>query len=181
MSVTYPTRMLRRESALWERQAYSVGDIDAAASVGVYSNGTSSAAWPTANTAIYVPVRVRVPMRVTHMWYASETVGTDNIDLGIYNASGTRLVSTGAIAKVASATARVEDITDTSLAPGLYYLAMNCASATATFRWLAAGAPLPAAAGLRDEAVGATALPSTATWSVAQTLGRIPMIGMLRA
>lgn len=80
-------------------------------------------AWPSANLAIFIPIRLALPVVVYKLVIGAGTTAAGNFDVGIYDASGNRLVSSGATAKGA-ATAHVLNITDTLIGPGLYYLAM---------------------------------------------------------
>lgn len=102
---------------------------------GVLSTGTSiawaafnpmgaSTGWPAANLAIFVPVRVSCPVTVYKMVVGAGLTAAGNFDVGIYDASGNRLVSSGATAKGASVE-HILDVTDTRIGPGLYYLAMS--------------------------------------------------------
>ena len=134
-------------------------------------------AWGTQYRAVYVPVRVPRRATVVQMAYA-EGVATGNIDIGIYDAAGTRLVSSGSTA-VGTDWESVE-VTDTLLPnPGLYYLAFNSDSAAGTFLGTAETAPTPAARGILTETLLAVTLPATASWAVDQTLGFIPLISAL--
>lgn len=138
----------------------------------------SSAPWPTANLAIYVPIRVLRSQVVKKLWFASFTTGTGNVDIGIYDALGTKLVSSGSTAKVATVLEQVFDVTDTTLMPGLVYMALVCSNNTDTFYGLGPAAPNHAAAGILTQA-SALPLPATATWAIGQTLTFVPMMGML--
>jgi hypothetical protein len=139
----------------------------------------SATAYPTANLAIYVPIRVRYPVTIRKLWVPSGTTGTGNFDLGLYNAAGTRLVSTGSQAKGTSAVEQVIDVTDTPIAAGLYYLAICADSGTDTYYGAVMAAPLPAAVGVLTQDVGSVTLPATASWGVANTLGKWITVGAL--
>ena len=135
--------------------------------------------WPTANRAFYVPLPVRSRVIVRQLWLASQSTGTGNVDIGIYNPWGTRLVSAGSTAKVASITEQVFNVTDTTIGPGLYYWALSCSNATDTFGGLSFPAPVVAAYGVLSEVLGSVTLPATATWTLGQALNDVPMGGML--
>lgn len=92
----------------------------------------ASAVWPAANRAIYVPFYLVERMTATKMFVSNGAAVSGNIDLGIYNAAGTRLVSSGSTAQSGTATAQVVDITDTVLEPGTYYMALAIDNTTAT-------------------------------------------------
>lgn len=84
----------------------------------------ASVAWPLTNKAFFIPFRVTVATVACKMVFGSGTTAGGNVDMGIYDPQGNRLVSTGAQARSASSES-VVDITDTPLAPGLYYMAMS--------------------------------------------------------
>lgn len=139
----------------------------------------SSSAWGTANRAVYIPVRVTRACVVRKLGASVTATATGNIDIGIYSQSGTRLVSTGSTAKTTS-TVQVIDITDTTLTPGLYYLALNNDTTTDTFAVTSdQTAPVVTARGVLTEEVGAVTLPSTATWVHDQALTFTPVIAAL--
>jgi hypothetical protein len=167
-------------AGLWAQQPHSMDSVLWPASlytVGLGAHGT--AAWPATNLAIYVPVRVKTSCIAYKLWFGSEATGTGNIDIGIYNAAGTRLVNSGSVAHGTASTMKVIDITDTRLKPGLYYIALQGSNATDTYFRSAPAAPNLAAAGIRSEAVGSFGLPATATWVVDQTLAFLPSVGIL--
>jgi len=142
-----------------------------------YCYPTSSTTWPTADLAIYVPVLVKHRVVVRKLAMAIQ-VQAGNIDIGVYSASGVRQVSTGT---QAASTGGVYDVTDTTIGPGLFYLA-GVADTTSTLSVYRAATPAPtcAAAGVLTEQLGAGgALPSTATWAVNQTLAFYPALTML--
>jgi hypothetical protein len=137
-------------------------------------NGAVSAAtWPVANTAIYVPFMVEIPFKASNA-AVRVSVQAGNLDVGVYDEGGTALVTKGSTV-VAAAGLQVIDLTasvslgtaDPLLNPGTYYFGMNCSSATASFFRLAnASAANLRVCGVRQQAVGAIALPSTATFAV---------------
>ena len=134
-------------------------------------------AWGTANRAIYIPVRFPTSGVVKELGYVAEgSAATGNIDIGLYDASGTRLCSTGSQTKALSDTVAVFDVTDTTVQRGLYYLALNNSTTTDTFYADIPAAPNLAARGVLTEAVGAVTLPATATWALNQTLALFPVI-----
>jgi len=140
----------------------------------------TSTAWPTTNLAIYVPLRVPVAMVVVKLWYGSGSTGTGSNDIGLYDSNGARLVSNGNAAKPASATEDVRDVADTTIGPGLYYLALVASNSTDTYYAETDAAPMCAAIGVLTEALGSTVLPASASWAVNQTLAYYPRMGLLR-
>jgi hypothetical protein len=137
-------------------------------------NGTVSAAvWPVANTAFYIPFMVEIPFRASNA-AVRVSVQAGNLDVGVYDEGGTALVTKGSTL-VAVAGLQVIDLTasislgtaDPLLNPGTYYFGMNCSSTTASFFRLAnVSIGNLRVCGVRQQAVGAVALPSTATFAV---------------
>jgi hypothetical protein len=96
----------------------------ATSQLGLNQVAPASTAWPSANLAIFIPIRVPVPVTVYKMAIGAGATAAGNFDVGIYDSSGHKLVSSGATAK-GSSTEHIIDVTDTVIGPGLYYLAMS--------------------------------------------------------
>jgi hypothetical protein len=171
----------RRPQPRWALPAHSIDNVWAYGSINTNITNAinTNIAWPAANFAIYVPVVVKHMVTVRKLWFSSGTTGTGNIDMGIYSRAGARVINSGSIAKGTAATEQVIDITDTLLKPDLYYLALQGSNGTDTFARMTVAAPAFAATGVRSQAVGSFGLPSTATWTVDQTLAYLPLMGML--
>src|ERR1044072_5106370 len=92
----------------------------------------SSAVFPAANRALYVPFRLSDPITVVKMFVLNGATVSGNIDVGIYDAVGTRLVSKGSTAQAGTSAIQEFDITDTRLGPGLFYMAVAMDNGTAT-------------------------------------------------
>lgn len=120
-------------------------------------NLAASAVWPAANRAIYVPVIVETTVTAYQMGIIV-TTQNGNVDVGIYDEKFARLVSMGSTA-VGAAGFQAFDIADTVLTPGVYYLAMCCSSATASFPRTTVLAEHLRANGVQQQAVGAVTLP----------------------
>ena len=131
------------------------------------SSGLVTAAagtWPAANRALYIPVEVETPCIAVKMMF-QVTTQSGNFDIGIYAENGSRLVSTGSTA-VPAAGMSVSDITDTTLTPGTYFLALNIDNTTAAVQRL--NNPLAGTiqgCGVQQQAVGAVTLPNPATFA----------------
>lgn len=134
-----------------------------------------STAWPAANRAIFVPIRLGYPATVYKLVIGGGTTAAGNFDVGIYDASGNKLVSSGATAKSASVE-HILDITDTVIGPGLYYLAL---AADGTNNYVAWVPPAPAIQNARLlgilQAATSYTLPATVTFA-ACTSGYLPAI-----
>ncbi len=135
-----------------------------------------SAVWSTANTALFVPFCVYQPFIAKTMGVYNGTVVAGNVDVGIYDDQGNRIVSKGSTVQAGTSALQTFDITDTTLQPGSYFMALNLDNATATvFRWTSTLAGTAAGFGVYSQAVGAITLPATATFSVGLG-GFIPVV-----
>lgn len=144
---------------------------------GISQVSASSQAYPLANLALYVPFAVASPVNVqSTIWMNGVTAG-GNIDIGIYDESGTRIVSLGSTARgTASSVITTTTLTDTVLGPGRYYMAMAHDGTSNIFAWIPA-AGLCEAFGVLEQQT-AFPLPSTATFAVT-TRAYIPFVGLL--
>lgn len=145
--------------------------------IGIGLGAYASAAWPAANLAMYVPFRVVTPIIATQMFVLNGGTANGDIDIGIYDSSGTRLISSGATAQSGTNTFQLIDITDTLLGPGQFYLAISLSSGTGTTtRVNTSSAQLLQCYGLAQEA-SAHPLPVTATFA---TIGQayVPIFGL---
>lgn len=132
--------------------------------------------WPSANVAIFVPFVTVEPVVITKLWWMNNAVAVTNIDLGIYDEAGTRLVSTGSTAWSTAQSAQSVDIADTRLDRGRYYWAMATdGTAASAFSGVAPAAGLCQALGIVRQ-TSAFPLPSTATF-VATTHAVVPSCG----
>lgn len=138
-----------------------------------------SAAYSGASTAYFVPVRVSQTRTYTKAWWINGATAAGNVDVGIYTRAGTTLTRVVASTAEAQGTISVMQVaatfTATTLTPGLYYLAISCTSASATF-WSFGSY----SAGLRSGGVFQTAtaspLPTSATAALT-TAVRVPIFG----
>lgn len=157
------------------------GVISATSSI-IQLGPSSSTAWPAANLAIFVPVRVPVPVTVYKMVVAAGSTASGNFDVGIYDIGGNKLVSSGSTAK-SSSNEQVLDVTDTYLGEGIYYMALS-ASNTGNYQLVvpAGTTPVPLQKmrlwGILQMATAFT-LPATATFAAATTVTGVPHIAAL--
>lgn len=124
-----------------------------------------SAAFPAANAAIYVPFRINKPIVVASIEVLNGATVSGNVDVGIYNESGTRLVSSGSTAQSGTSVIQVFNITDTLLGPGLFYMALACSNTTSTFMRNAAPVYVSRPIGMAQQAT-AFPLPDPATMAL---------------
>lgn len=142
---------------------------------GIAMPGTSSAAWSSANRALYVPFRLDEPRKITKLGIVNGATASGNFDIGIMGPTFAKLTSTGSTAQAGTLAAQVVDVTDTVIGPGLYYfaLAMNGTTGTAIgFGFAAAWGPQ--VVGVLMEA-SAFPLPTTGT-PVRCTATNVPYI-----
>ena len=125
----------------------------------------SSGAWPTANKAIFLPFRIAYPSTVVKMfWINGSTVGTNHVDVGIYDSQGNQLVHSGSTLTSGASAVQSVDIADTLLQRGLYYMAMVIDGTTDTTNRAIPAAAACNAVGLQ-EMTSAFTLPATATYA----------------
>lgn len=107
--------------------------------IGNTNASLTSQAWGTANKAIYVPFIVERFLTIQQIaWNNAATIAT-NLDVGIYDYTGTQLVHSGSTAHAGASAIQVVDITDTPLDPGLYYVAMVFDGTTQTIFGISMG------------------------------------------
>lgn len=99
---------------------------------GVISATPTSGAWPSANRAIYVPFRTATELLVAQLWLLNGSANGNNFDIAVYDEAGNRRISSGSTAQGTVSTLQAVDVTDTLIAPGLYYLALAFNGTTST-------------------------------------------------
>jgi hypothetical protein len=128
----------------------------------------SSGTFPDQNRAHYYPIIVPVACVVRRLWWANGAVSEGNIDVGVYRDAGhkpgARLVSTGSTAQGTVSQLQFVNVTDATLAPGTYWLAINADNPSGTTTVLRGSSVAGWNAALAfEEAVGSVTLPATAT------------------
>lgn len=139
----------------------------------------ASTAWPTANKAMYFPIIVPVACVARRLfWCNGATVGTNNLQAGIYREDFSALVLGTSTLSAGASACQFDNITDTSLSPGRYFLALWCNGTTATV--LRGGATVAfRPAGYWEETSLTGGLPSTMTPVAVSstTSGYVPVFG----
>lgn len=134
-----------------------------------------SAVWPTANTAIFVPFVVHTELIAVKIGVCNGATVSGNVDVGIYDDQQNRLVSVGSTAQSGVSATQSFDITDTTLVPGVYFMALNVDNVTGTvIRWTPGVVGIAGGFGVYNQAVGAVTLPATATFASPTTNSTIP-------
>lgn len=119
------------------------------------------------DVVFYHPVLVPQTCVVRRLWWAngSSVSASYNIDAGVYADAGfkpgAKLVSTGSTAQGNATQVQFVDVTDTTLSPGLYWLAIVANASATLFRTSGSGAGIDAA--WRFIETSAPILPDTAT------------------
>jgi hypothetical protein len=130
--------------------------------------------WPTANLALFVPfvLSEQITFNVLRILIGGVTSG--NVDVGIYDINGKRVVSTGSQAAGLASQGQAFAITGTVVYPGRYFLALAVDNTTLQMRILA----------FNDFMVGmqkmlaAFPLPATVTYDGGVQIAYIPLVGV---
>lgn len=136
-----------------------------------------SGAWGSTRI-IYMPFRLTERQTIKQIAYLKGATIAGNVDLGIYDINNTRIVSSGSTAMSAGANvAQVIDITDTTIGPGVFMMAIVLDDATGTVIRMSPGYVNAQALGSRFE-FGVYPLPVTAS-PARTTSGVLPVMALL--
>jgi hypothetical protein len=131
-----------------------------------------------ANSAVYVPVIVRNQVTVYQMGWSNGSSIAGNLDVGIYDRYANRLVSSGSTAQATVSVLQLVDITDLTLPPDLYFLALAGDNPGTQFVQNVSITPTTSirpGTGVYSQAT-AFPLPTTATFTTGLASGRMPLI-----
>lgn len=174
MSYTPPPLSLQSPRIITPFSQESIGTLAA----GMADTANASIAWSPANTAVFVPFSLWKPRTAKKMFVYNGATASGNFDIGVYNDSGTRLVSSGSTAQSGTDTVQEVDITDTALPAGqLLWLALAFDNTTATVNGKAHGAAAATVRGLMTMG-SAFPLPSSATLATPSGLCRLAIFGV---
>lgn len=138
-------------------------------------NGGNTGFGFVANTAIFTAVIVPQPVTVYKMaWINGGTVGA-NVDVGIYDWLGNRLVSSGSTVQATINVMQVVDVADTVIPAGVVWIAAVASSATGQFFRGFITTQLARISGMAQMA-SAFPLPTTATFAAYTGSSSIPVI-----
>lgn len=138
----------------------------------------ASAVWPEANRAYLYPIKLGDITTLTQAWTANGAAVSGNIDIGLYDVAGTRIMSTGTTVQAGTSTLQIIDHADVTVPAGHYYLALAASSATAQFLRGVGLASTQNFAGVITMAT-AFALPATITPTIAGGGNYTPLFGFL--
>lgn len=142
-------------------------------------NNFASTTWPANNYGLFLPLRLDESITALKLGVAVGSVASGNVDLGIYDESGTLIVAKGYTAFSASflGVTQILDITDTRLGPGRFFLAIVCSSTGSRVRCASMGAVQAALSGVKEVTGLSSGLPSSVTYAVT-TSSLLPWIGL---
>lgn len=148
------------------------------------SNAGIASATCTANLAIYVPFSLTEKRTTAAMWAYVGATASGNMDVGIYRADGTKLVSKGPTAQSAGSQNDLQSlsITSTDLPPGeQLYMAFAASAGTTTMFRMAGSVQASQIASmgvLEQSGLSSGTLPSTATFAAFATANFLPIFGI---
>lgn len=135
----------------------------------------TSGTWGTANRAVYCPFRLNEPLLIQKVAIFNGSSATGNIDVGVYSENGTKIWSSGSTAQSGTNAMQVFTPTAFRLPPGRYYMAAAFSSLSGTITGRQFVLEIARICGFAIEA-SAFPLPATATFAVAPTTLRVPLI-----
>jgi hypothetical protein len=120
-----------------------------------------------ANVGVFIPFTINRIVTVYKMFYSATTAPSGNVDVGLYDDQGNRIVSMGSTAGAVTNNMQQLDIADTVLLPGTYYQAMACSTnSSGVFRmWIHQSAGANTAPKGQYVMAAALPLPATATFA----------------
>jgi hypothetical protein len=140
----------------------------------------ASMAW-TANLAVFMPMSIPFPYPVRRVWWFNGSAATTNVDFGIYNMDGVKVLSTGSTVASGVSTAQFVDVTDFLLGPGRYYFAWAADGTTNdAFGWTAYTTVFLRLAGVLQQST-AFPLPATMASAGAASAALLPLCGISRS
>jgi hypothetical protein len=149
----------------------SFSSMSAVMDAGQYiSNASPGTITWVANLGVYIPIVIPYPYPVRRVWWQNgSTVTSAHCDVGVYTPDGQRIVSAGTTVQAGASTVQYASVTETLLAPGKYFFAFVCDTATShAFGLSTLTVPALRSAGILQQA-SALPLPATATFAVASS------------
>lgn len=139
-------------------------------SEGWVGSNPNSAVYEASNRGVWFPISVPTTCVARRMWWANgATVSASyTVEVGLYRDGGykpgVKLITTGSVAQGTASQVQFSDITDTTLAPGLWWIYISCSSTLATFLRMGhqSGAPSEMHR-FQQDSIGPGSAPATAT------------------
>lgn len=140
----------------------------------------ASSTWFSANDPLAVGFVLREAATIQRLGTINGSAAGDNWDVGVYDLSWNRLISTGSTTGVGNSAAQYVDVTDTPLMPGRYWAVMARDTITANRQMFASTGtttiPPLEMCGIFDSATDAFPLPNPLTNMALVTVAtRIPI------
>lgn len=129
-----------------------------------FTSSVLTTAWPTANLALYIPFIIHDPWLLQLILISNGATVSGNVDVGVFDGQQNRIVSKGSAAQAGTSAVQSLDVTDTTLEPGRYYMGVALDNNVGMISGYAVAAPLPAAAGVLQQA-SAFPLPDPAVFA----------------
>ena len=124
-----------------------------------------SQTWLNANFAVYVPFRLNKSVSIITAFVINGAVASSGVCVGIYDADGVRLLTTGSTNASTVSTLQTITTAATMIGPGLFYMGLSCLTSTQTiFSTASPNVQALRALGLATQQT-AFPLPSTATFA----------------
>ena len=162
-------------TSLYELAGYSLGQ----GLITIHQDTVSSAVWPAANLAFYVPFPLEQPMRVITTSVQNGTAVAGTLEVGVYAEDARLLATTGAVTQAGVSQPQTIPLgAPILLGRGLFYMALLASSGAATvLKWSGGGFSTDwIGIGVAQEATGGT-LPATATFA-SLTVAYIPYFSL---
>jgi hypothetical protein len=141
-------------------------------------NGVASTLNPIGtNVAMFVPFRIGKTIIAKNMFCLNGSAVAGSIDIGIYTADGTKLVSTGSTAQSGTSAIQTISITNTEFGPGLFYLALAANNAGNRFQCANTINAYPLQVMGVAMVTASFPLPATVTFATA-TVSKLPIFGL---
>lgn len=141
------------------------GDNFAAGSLAAIARTTlTSAVWPVADLAIYMGFQIHSIRTIYQLSWFNGSVASGNVDIGVYDVNLHLLTSAGGVAQSGTGVIQIADVTNVTIAPGNYFLAMSMDNITGTIERSAPTAITMESCGCAQQS-SAYPLPSTATFA----------------
>lgn len=118
-------------STATRRNSLMVSVLSPESILGGQNAAPASAAWPAAQRAFYIPIRLNYPATVYRLWWLNgTTASTDDFQVGVYapdgtdGGPGTRVINGTATLAAGASVCQYDNITDTALNAGVWWIAM---------------------------------------------------------
>lgn len=141
--------------------------------------GTATAQWLSADLVLLYPIVLEKPITAVSMFTLNGTTANGNIDVGIYDKAGTRIVHNAAAAQAGTSAIQSFNIADTTFGPGLFYMAITMSSTTGTLFRATSGVTQDLNSRGMAQATSTGSLPPILTYSALSTANNfVPVFGI---